>query len=275
MQQPSRNPVMLQPQRQPMPAASAPRAKFTSLVRKPQGPSLEAMMHSNFLLLGDNHIGYLARAMQIAGFLGWQYQVCEVSGATAIGMRNPNIAVNAFSLYRNFLQDKSRQATVILQLGEVDCGFVMWYRAQRHNEPVADQMRASAAAYLGFLHEIRYMGFIDIVITGATLPSIQDNHDWGDSSDKRRDVTASLLERTKLTVEYNKALQIHARELGLRYLEVSSELIDQATKTVQPRFLSANPNDPQLDCSALGAIWAEKLRALVASNASRRRLPAA
>ena len=128
---------------------------------------------------------------------------------------------------------------------------------------------------IGFLHEIRYMGFIDIVITGATLPSIQDNHDWGDSSDKRRDVTASLLERTKLTVEYNKALQIHARELGLRYLEVSSELIDQATKTVQPRFLSANPNDPQLDCSALGAIWAEKLRALVASNASRRRLPAA
>jgi hypothetical protein len=233
------------------------------------------MMHSNFLLLGDNHIGYFARAMQIAGFLGWQYQVCEVGGATTVGMRNPNVAVNALGIYRSFLQDKSRQATIILQLGEVDCGFVMWYRSQRNNEPLVDQMRASSAAYLGFLHEIRYMGFLDIVITGATLPSIQDGHDWGDSTDKRRDVTNTLLERTKLTIEYNKALQIHAKELGLRYLEVSTELVDPATKTVQPRFLSANPHDPHLDCNAMGTIWAEKLRALVASNASRRRLPAA
>jgi len=259
------------PLAQPIPAAML-KNRHTSLAPKP-GPSLEAMMHSSFLLLGDGHIGYFTRAMQIAGFLGWQYQTCEVNGATAIGMRNPNCAVNAFGVYRSFLQDKSRQATVVLQLGEVDCGFVMWFRAQRYNETVADQMRLSAAAYLGFLHEIRYMGFLDIVITGATLPAIQDGYDWGGTEDWRSDVTATLAERTKLTLDYNKALQGYAKELGLRYLDVSGDLIDSTSKTVQTRYLSADRNDPHLDYTAVGTLWAEKFRALVASNAARRRMP--
>jgi hypothetical protein len=250
------------------------RARSTALAPR-LSLSLEAMMHSNFLLLGDGHIAYFPRALQIAGFLGWQYQTCEVPGATSAALRNPNSAVNAFSRYRDFLRDKSRQATVILQLGETDCGFVMWYRAQRHNETIADQLRVSMAAYLGFLHEIRYMGFIDIVITGATLPAIQDGHDWGESNDKRREVIATLAERTKLTLDYNKALQGHARELGLRYLDITGDLIDPATKTVQTRYINADSNDPQLDYQSLGMLWAEKMRALAASNASRRRLPVA
>jgi len=235
--------------------------------------SQEAKMHSNFLFLGDSHIGYFQRAMQLAGFLGWQYQVCSVNGATAVGLRNPQAPVNALATFRRFLQDKNRQSTVVLHLGETDCSFLFWYRAKKFNEPVIDQMRVSVAAYIGFVHELRRSGFIDVVITGATPPTTRDDHDWG--NDYRQDVTASLEERTKATLDYNKSLLFHTRELGLRYLDINTDILDPTTRVVRPDCLNPDPTDHHLDYHLAGALWAERICQMVASEPRRRRLSAA
>lgn len=241
--------------------------------------SLEAMMHCNFLFLGDSHIAYFRQAMQVLGLLSWQYQFCEAGVATGIAtgidIGGRQSATNAFETFHRFLRDKNRQSTVVLQLGEAVCSFVIWHRARLYGEPVADQLRASISAYVTFIHEIRRAGFIDIVITGATLPTIREGEVAGAAAAMRREVTATLAERTKLTLDYNRALQTNARELGLRYLDISADLIDPATKTVRGAYLNPDPCDHHLDYNAAGQLWAERLRLMIAAESSRRRMPAA
>lgn len=263
--------------------SARPRAAFgqgqgqTQAQGQPGAPvlSLEAMMHCNFLFLGDSHIAYFRQAMQLLGFLSWQYQFCEAGVATGIDNGGRQSATNAFETFHRFLRDKNRQSTVVLQLGEAVCSFVIWHRAMLYGEAVSDQLRASISAYVTFIHDIRRAGFIDIVITGATLPTIREGEVAGAAAAMRREVTATLAERTKLTLDYNRALQTNARELGLRYLDISADLIDPATKTVRSAYLNPDPCDHHLDYNAAGQLWADRLRLMIAAESSRRRLPAA
>lgn len=250
--------------------APRPGMQFSNRPATIPGVSPEALMHTNFLVLGDSHIAYFRQAMQMIGLLPWQYQFCEAGVGTGIGTGTGS-ATNAFETFRRFLRDKNRQSTVILQLGEAVCSFVIWYRAKLYNETVPDQLRASISAYVSFIHELRGQGFIDIVITGATLPTIRDGDQMGAVARMRQEVTASLTERTKLTLDYNKALQTHARELGLRYLDITPDLIDPATKTIRPELRNPDPCDHHLDYQAAGIFWAGKLRDLIIAQTSRRR----
>ncbi|HVI86788.1 MAG TPA: hypothetical protein VM659_00730 [Dongiaceae bacterium] len=234
------------------------------------GVTPEALMHSDFLILGDSHIAYFRQAMQMIGLLPWQYQFCEAGVGTGIGT-GTGAATNAFETFRRFLRDKNRQSTLILQLGEAVCSFVIWYRAKLYNETIADQLRASISAYVAFIHELRGQGFLDIVVTGATLPTIRDGDQLGAVAQMRREVTATLVERTKLTMDYNKALQTHAKELGLRYLDISADLLDPDTKTIKAGLRSQDPCDHHLDYQAAGTLWAGKLRDLIIAQTSRRR----
>jgi hypothetical protein len=235
----------------------------------------EALMHSDLLILGDSHVGYLRQAVQMIGLLPWQYQFCEVGGATAVGMRNPFAAVNALQTFRDFLQDKSRQATIIVQLGEADCGFVVWYRAQLYDEPVQEQLSDAIGAYLGFLMELQRSGFHDIVITGATLPTMPGAEAAGEAARLRRDMPGTLEQRTRLTLDYNKVLQAKARDFRLHYLDISADLLDPETKTVRGVYRNPDPSDHHLDHTAVGRLWADKLRGLIFEQTSNRRFPAA
>jgi len=239
---------------------------------KRRGP-IENLVHSQLLLLGDSHLGAFRQALPQAGFLAWQYQICELRDATLLGLRNPAGVTPALGAFRRFLADKNRAATVLLQLGEADCGFAMWHRVRKFNEPIADQLRMVIAAYLSLIHELRRGGFIDIVVTGAVPPVIADPALATHFPEERREITASYGERLKLTLDHNRLLQAHARDLGLRYIDISSELIDPATKAVRIECRSADPGDHYLDSLAAGALWAGKLRGLF--EVDNRRRPAA
>jgi hypothetical protein len=233
----------------------------------------DALMQGDFLIVGDGHVGYFRQAVQMIGLLPWQYQICEVDGATAVGMRNPLTTINALQVFRDFLRDKSRQATVIVQLGEADCGFVVWYRAQLYDEPVQEQVSDAIGAYLAFLTELQRDGFRDIVVTGATLPTIPPGDAVGEEARLRRDLPGNLPHRTRLTLDYNKVLQSKARDLRLQYLDISASLLDPETKTVRAACLNPNPADHHLDYDAVGRLWADKLRGLIFEQTRNRRHP--
>lgn len=224
------------------------------------------MTDKKLLILGDNHLAYFTHALRSGLFYDWQHDTCEVPGATIIGQRNPNAPVNALNRFKRFLAPQDRNATIVIQLGEVDCGFVMWYRAQHNDEPVLDQLRASLVAYFDFLHDLTRAGFSDIVITGATLPAIRDGVDWGTTGNKRREVTATLAERTALTINFNNLLQAGAEKNGWRYLDITGEVLDPATKTVRQSYLSAAPLDGLLHREKAGILWGKTLYSFLAGN---------
>jgi hypothetical protein len=145
----------------------------------------------------------------------------------------------------------------VIQLGEVDCGFVIWYRAEKYGETIETQTRKSIASYKQFVEELLLLGHTPI-ITGATLPTLRDT-DTGAVAAMRKEISATLFERTQLTLDYNNQLQAIARELRVPYIEVTRHMLDPVRGVIYDQFRNSDPEDHHLDLGQASTIWAKEL----------------
>lgn len=208
------------------------------------------------LVLGDSHIESLQIAADLGLLRSGESEFCIVPGATAVGLRNPNSVTNAISLFRIAARGRSQTHRVLIHLGEVDCGFVMWWRQSRYGESIESQVCQSISAYKEFVIELREMGYESICITGASLPTIRDGVDFGSVANKRSEVSVSLKDRTLLTFQYNDALSVMASELGCTYIDLSEAFVDVRTGLVADFFRHPDPLDHHLDPSKVVGVWA-------------------
>lgn len=215
--------------------------------------------------LGDSHVRYLKRAAKYGLLAPHTLSGVEVGGATAVGMRNPNAKTNALGRFREWIQDKPREAAVVLHLGEVDCGFVIWYRATKYDEPVEVQMMNSLDAYFEFVDELLRLGFSKIIITAATLPTITDSDQIGEVVVKRSAITATQLERTELTLRYNAILRERAEQRGLHFIDIAPAVLNPETGVVDTRMRNPVPTDHHMNGDLAAAYWAVQLRAVLSA----------
>lgn len=215
---------------------------------------------SSVFYLGDSHVRYLKKAARMGLLAPHAVSGVEVGGATAVGMRNPNAKTNAIGKFRARVSRQPRESVVVMHLGEVDCGFVIWHRAEKYGEPIDAQMASSLDAYFEFVDELLNLGFRKIIITGATLPTITDEDQSGDVVLKRSSVRVSQLERTNLTLRYNEQLNARATERELPYVDISADVIDPATGVVRSRMRNRNPEDHHMDGRLAAAYWARRLQ---------------
>ncbi|WP_147272447.1 hypothetical protein [Brachybacterium alimentarium] len=213
--------------------------------------------------LGDSHVRYFKKAAKHGLLSPHELTGVEVGGATAVGMRNPNSKTNAIGRYRKWIGDKTRESIVILHLGEVDCGFVIWYRADKYGESIDSQMRLSIDAYFEFVDELIDLGFINIIVTGATLPTITDDDQMGEVVIKRSQISATQMERTELTLEYNRALRHGATQRGLPYIDVTPDVLDPETGVVDEIMRHPNPENHHMNGNFASAYWAPRLRTAI------------
>lgn len=83
-------------------------------------------------IVGDSHLRGIRRAAE-RGLIKRGCVFTQVPGATAVGLRNPNSTTNALETFRAALLPR-RNVIPVIHLGEVDCGFVIWYRAEKYGE---------------------------------------------------------------------------------------------------------------------------------------------
>lgn len=223
--------------------------------------------------LGDSHVRYFKKAAKFGLLSPHELSGVEVGGATAVGMRNPNAKTNALGRFRDWIRDKPRKAVVVIHLGEVDCGYVIWYRADKYEEPVEVQMKSSIDAYFEFVDELRDLGFRRIVITGATLPTITDDDQIGEVVVKRSSITATQLERTDLTRRYNAALRHEAESRGLPYIDIDVDVLDPKTGVVDMRMRNPNPKDHHMNGPVAAVHWSHALREAIARYQAPVRAP--
>lgn len=223
--------------------------------------------------LGDSHVRYFKKAAKLGLLSPHELSGVEVGGATAVGMRNPNAKTNALGRLRDWIRDKPRKAIVVLHLGEVDCGYVIWYRADKYDEPVEQQMRNSIDAYFEFVDELRGLGFRRIIITGATLPTITDDDQVGEVVAKRSSITATQRERTDLTLRYNAALRHEAEARSLPYVDIDDDVLDPGTGVVHERMRNPNPKDHHMNGPVAAVHWARALRGAIATYQAPARAP--
>ena len=212
-------------------------------------------------VVGDSHVAPFRRASEL-GLIRRDCRFTAVGGATAVGLRNPNALTDAVGIFKAALLPASSSCIPVIQLGEVDCGFVIWHRARRNGEDVARQLEASVAAHLGFVDALVSGGYPSVVLTGATLPTIRDGHAWGEVANLRREVTASQAARTALTLDYNAMLREAAKERGLPYVDISDRILDRGSGVVDRAFCHPDPEDHHLHPERAAALWADGLNRL-------------
>lgn len=212
------------------------------------------------MCIGDSHIevfNYIKKNNLIPGY---KIEVKSVGGATAQGMVNPNSKTKALLIFKKYLEKINRQSWILIQLGEVDCGFVIWYRAEKYGLTIEKQMETSLTNYFSFLKDLRSKGFKNIVILGAILPTIKDNQDWGKVANLRKEIKATLKERTCLTLRYNSYLKKFALQMKFHYIDITNYILNKKTGVINEIYLNEINTDHHLSNKLTAKLWINELR---------------
>ena len=210
--------------------------------------------------IGDSHLRYFQWVACHHIWYNTRFDFFEVPGATAMGMVNPNSKTNALKLFSEYLKGRDNISHILLSLGEVDCGFVIWYRSQKYGVSVEDQMITSFENYVTFIENTVSTFGARIIIASVPLPTIQDGQDWGEVANLRKEVKSTLKERTELTIRYNDMLRSYCKREGHYFLDYASFTINPETGLIANRFLERNPLDHHLASEAVGPVLAKELK---------------
>jgi hypothetical protein len=195
------------------------------------------------LCIGDSHV----RVMRYVKIPRTWFYVLSVEGATASGVMNPNGTAQAMPIFMKRLNNTRDWHRVLIQLGEVDCGFVIWHRSERRGLSIDEQLAYTLDAYQTFIEKLAIEISREIIVLSAPAPTIGDDRlKWGEVANLRSEVSASQIARTDLTVRFNAELHRRCDSLGVRFVDVTTGHIDGATGLIDARFLRSTSEDHHL-----------------------------
>lgn len=213
----------------------------------------------HILVLGDSHTPIFHHPLFRQAFPTLTFEVVTVIGATASGLENPNTKTQAYPIFKKALTYTSAD-TVIVMLGEVDTGFVIWYRAQKYQESVAAMAERAISSYSKFLLEVAAQA--RVICISTPLPTIQDGNDWGEIANARREVTATQRERTDLTLQFNRQMQTFCDTHGICHV-----MLDDASLgpngLVKEALMNRNANDHHYAPDVYAGLLTERLSGIL------------
>ncbi len=175
-----------------------------------------------------------------------KFNVLSIGGATAQGLANPRSKTNALNLFEEKIRsDCKRKDKLYFFLGEVDCGFVIWYRSKKYDESIEFQFNRSINNYKEFLLKLKKSGFTDINIIETVMPTIFDGFE-GQIAHERKEVNISIQERTKLTIQYNSKLEEIAKKYDFGFVKISQDIIDTETGLIKKTLLNEDKTNHHL-----------------------------
>ncbi|WP_136987705.1 hypothetical protein [Synechococcus sp. UW69] len=212
------------------------------------------------LLLGDSHAHVFKLVERSMSKLMISH--CIVTGSSAQGAVNPHSKTNALAIFKDKLDKYANSHThCMTMLGEVDCGYVIWFRKTKYNDSIRSQLKRSLNNYFEFLKKEveNYFEPNHILICCVVPPTIRDNTDKRFLKGARTQVTASQSERSKLTEAYNYYLKKLCTKRGYKFVNTYENLIDQVTRLPKISLLNSNPYDHHLDASKTYKYWRSSL----------------
>jgi len=197
---------------------------------------LKNIFRQEILVLGDSHAAVFKHTLLTSSFKNFYFNVVSVPGATVSGLENPNSKTQAFQIFMNHIKNSKAQTTIVL-LGEVDTGFVIWYRAEKYKTEVSEMLDAALTNYQKLL--LTLSGKSRVICISTPLPTIKDGQNWGEVANARKDVKATQLQRTMLTIQFNKTMQAFCKENGMTYISFDEESLGE-DGLVDSRLLNFN-----------------------------------
>lgn len=188
------------------------------------------------------------------------YVITKVPGATASGLANPNSVTKALETFERGLNEIPKNSKIIFLLGEVDTGFLIWYMAEKKNLPVKELMENSINNYVKFLIDCKCKGYKNLYIMSAPLPTIKDNQNFGEIANKRKEVKATQIQRTNLTIEYNNKLKASVEQIGCSFISFDNYLIAPQNNLIDSIYLNDDPTDHHLNKKTYSDIVIKRFR---------------
>jgi hypothetical protein len=215
------------------------------------------------LVLGDSHARECFSKMKELQ-PEFDFDVKFVSGATAQGAVNPTSKTNALNIFKKKLAECNADSYhyVMIMLGEVDCGFVMWYRSEKHNISVKDQLHLSISNLFNFIKNevLEVFNPDQVILAGSVLPTIKDDQDWGEIAHLRKSIKATQKQRTELTLTYNQTLKALSSSHNYLYIDITDETINKNTNTISDEFLNSDRSNHHLSFEKTYSFWLNNLR---------------
>ena len=219
----------------------------------------------NILVIGDSHSRTWHYIEKKNLLLNFSFNVIHVDGATSQGVNNPNSKTNALPIFEKAVHEYSNSDYIMISLGEVDCGFAIWYYADQFNIPINDQLDRSLNAYETFLNNIVLSKFKNkqIILLSSILPTIEDQTDKRLLTGARSKIVSSIVERTKLTLEYNNKLALLSQRYNMHYIDITNDILNPVTKTVDAKFKHKNPYNHHLNKKTASAVYIKHFNQLL------------
>lgn len=215
--------------------------------------------YEEILVLGDSHASVFWHKTFNKSFKGYFFNVVAVAGATISGLNNPNSNTQALSEYLSKLDD-SKARIVIVMLGEVDTGFVIWYRAEKYKLSVSEMADLALHNYQILLEDIKKR--FTVICVSTPLPTIQDDNDVGEIANIRKQIKATQVQRTILTLMFNKEMQSYCQKNSIFYMMLDDETLGK-DGLVKNDMLSQDPKDHHYDKDNYSSLLIEKLKGII------------
>lgn len=176
-----------------------------------------------------------------------------VRGATAYGILNPDSKSGAGPRFAAAIGRISDRHAILIQLGEVDCGSLLWRLADRRGTSVDELAKLSLNRYFMFLTALDRS---PLIISGVTPPTVSDYTQFDGISNPRYGLTASWTDRMELTQEWNCRVRDWCSAEGHVYLDSFDLLLTVDRAAIRGMFLPASPSDHHLEPNAYASYLA-------------------
>lgn len=217
------------------------------------------------LVLGDSHSGVFEYCFD-HGLLAPHWVNCEiVAGATAVGLNNDTSASGAWRKFDQALDRHADFDVVAIVLGECDCSFALWKKAERLTVAPETLIAGSLSGICRLIDRIRNGSAVParkIIVVGAILPTVDTASAAGQENLLRREIKASQAERTRLVLDFNEQLRQLAAMTGIAYFDLTAQTRDPATGLIDRRFV-ADAGDHHISHPASARLWASQLVSLL------------
>lgn len=198
---------------------------------------------TKLLVLGDSHTETFRRKALQCYFPQYCFKVVPVGGATVSGLQNPNSKTQALPIFEKNMAEFSPDK-IIIQLGEVDTGFVIWYRAEKYQVAVDEMLEAAVKNYIGLLSTLNANA--QVICIGTVLPTIKDGQNWGEIANARKEIKATQLERTTLTLKFNQHIQEYCLKNDIVFISLDQESLGD-NGIVSEGLMHTDHNDHHYD----------------------------
>ena len=204
---------------------------------------------------GDSHVKVFRRLNWMYPKLRVRFRTVSVMGATAYGVVNYNSATSAREIYEKRLNSLQMNHKVLVMLGEIDTGFLIWSLAKKKSLLVENVLEETIERYGKFLTYINKMDK-DIIVCSAPLPTIDDEVKKPDYLLAREGVKVSKKKRTDLALKFNTLVQEFCRINNIIYLDLDLDSIDATTGLLSEKLISST----KLDHHYNEAVYAKLLK---------------